>query len=311
MRVILIIALSVFANNLISQINYDEFGEVFPDDVMFVDDIGSHEKIEDVKDSLKQKLMLGFRNTDISSIKEFLSPKLQAEVLNIDSLLNSYEVKFNSVDSIFLFENSGYAFGSTGTIAITKFSNKSIGDLSMEYQYYCPGGQTIVNRISINGKEFPSELATISKLRSKTRDNGLTIREKFDVYDQLLKLISANDGQKYNDYYIPESSNELSRLNGNLSWYALNLGKNAIAVSAAKKGISLNPSNMWINTNLALGLAQNDKMDEAIKIYERFMNEPYREKTFREVFLADIEEIETNGIKVKNKEKIIEILMKK
>lgn len=311
MRVILIIALSIIASNLISQINYDEFGEVFPDDVMFAEDIGSHEKIEDIKDTIKQKLMIGFRNTDINSIKEFLSPKLQSEVLSIDSLLNLFEVKFNSVDSIFLFENSGYAVGSTGTIAITKFSNKSLGNLSIEYQYYCPGGQTIVNRISINGKEFPSELTTISKLRSKTRDNGLTIREKFDAYHQLLKLISANEGQKYNDFYIPESANELSRLNGNLSWYAINLGNNAVAVSAAKKGLSLNPSNVWINTNLALGLAQNDKIDEAIEIYERLMNEPYREKTFREVFLADVEEVESNGIKVKNKEKIIEVLMRK
>ena len=311
MKLKLIIAIGILAINFsFGQINYHEFGQVFPDDVMFVEDIGPHEKLEDVKDSIKQELMVGFRKTDINSIKELLSPKLQNEVLVMDSLLNSYEVKFNSVDSVYLFENSGYAVGLTGTIAITKFSNKSIGNLSMEYQYYCPRGKTIVNRISINGIEFPSELITISKLRSKIQDRELSDKEKFDTYHQLLQLISTNDGERYNDFYIPESNGELSRLNGNLSWHALIIGENAIAVSAAKKGLSLNPSNLWINTNLALGLAQNDRLDEAILIYTKLMNEPYRDKTFQEVFLADIEAVESRGIEVKNKEKIIEILSK-
>jgi len=309
MRIKFIIVFVVFISGIsVGQIGYHEFGEVFPDDVMFVEDIGEHEILENIKDTIKQNIMLGFRNTDINSIQAYLSPKLQTEVKTIDSLLNTYETEYNSVDSVYLLENSGYLFGQSGTTGITKFSHKLLGELSLAYQYYRIGNRTIINRISVNGKEFPSELSTVSMLKSKIENTELSNKEKFDAYQSLLEFISPKEGEKYNDFYLPESPNELSRLNGNLSWYAINIGENEIAVSAATKGLLLDPSNEWINTNLALGLAQSNRLDEALNIYTKLKNKPYRDKIFKEVFLADIEEVEANGIKVKCKKKIIKIL---
>lgn len=303
-----IILLLCIAQSSIGQIKYQEFGQIFADDVMFVEDIGPLESLEEVKDSTKRALMRGFRNTNLKSIQSYLSPKLIIEIPEMDSILNSFEDKYNSVDSIFLFENSGYGVGLTGTIAITKFSHKVVGDLAIEYQYYCPGKSTVINRISINGKEFPSELTIVSRLKSKIREKDLSNREKYEAYKNLIELISPKEGQKYNDFYLPQSSNDLSKLNGSLSWYALNIGENDIAVSAATKGLNLNPSNKWINTNLALGLAQSDKLEQAINIYTELKDIPYRDKIYKDVFLADIEEVEGNGIEIKHKEKIIKAL---
>lgn len=290
------------------QIQYLEFGEVFTEDVMFVEDTGPHELLEDIKDPSMQKIMIGFRNTDIHSIKAFLSPKLSAEVASIDSLLDTYEKKFNSVDSVYLYENTGYAFGRTGTIGLTKFSHRKIGDVSIRYQYISPKGKSVINEISIEDTVFPSQLSLCSKLKSKIKSKDLSFQEKYDASTELLALISIKEGEEYNDFYIPESKSDLSDYNGSLSWYALNIGENETAVSAAQKGLELNPSNTWINTNLALGLAQSGKLDEALVIYKKLMNEPYRNTTYKDVFLKDIEDVEANGIKIKYKNKIIKAL---
>jgi len=87
--------------------------------------------------------------------------------------------------------------------------------------------------IAINDQIFPSELSRINELKSLIRNRELTINEKFEVHRELIGMISPKAGAELNHFGFLQSPDELSRLNGNLSWYALNVSENEIAVQAA------------------------------------------------------------------------------
>lgn len=311
MKVSCVFALVIFVCSMsFGQIKYDHFGQVFPENAQFFEDIGSHKSAEEVGDPLKQKLMLGIRNTDTKSIADLLSPKLQQEVDVIDSVLNIYEAKYNALDSVFLFENLGFAFSQEGYVGITKFSQKSIGSFTIEYQYCVIDKRPVINQLKVSGSTFPTELSRVTALKSLVRRSDQSAKEKFDAYSELLSLIGIDEGKKMNAFCILESKQYLATLNGNLSWYALNIGENEIAVSAARKALELNPSKVWASTNLALALTQLGRLDEAFEIYRKYKDRPYRngKMTYKDVFLKDIKDVEASGITITHKDKIIEVL---
>ena len=64
----------------------------------------------------------------------------------------------------------------------------------------------------------------------------------------------------------------------------------------------------WVNTNLALSLLLQGKYTEAEKIYLPLKDKPYSDATYKKAFLADLDEMEKNGITHTDFEKIRALL---
>lgn len=300
MKRILITCLSLICSLQVSfgQIDFLGFGKVAQEGQTLFRDIPPNRPIEEVKDTSLQKVMLGFRNTDINSISEYLSPSLCKEVGKIDSLLDIHEQKYNSKDSVFLQENLG----------VTIFSNKEIGDLWIEYYFYMENRKPLIYGINVNGVTFPGRSDVPKRIYNRLRLESLSPQESYNLYQELIDTLTVEITEKCNNPIPKRRRTELSNSYGNLSWFALNLGKNKEAVKAARKGLELNPSNVWINTNLALGLAQLGEIEEAKAIYTKFKDVIWRDETLKDFYLIDIQEVEKNGIEIKYKDKIVKLI---
>lgn len=302
-----IIVVLTASKSLSAQIKFFALGRTYPDNVESVPETGGLEPMGKVTDPNLQKIMSGFRRTNIAEIREYLCPKLQDDISIIDSLFNTYEEKYLNLDSIYLHENAGYAIGEEGVSAITMFTHKSKGSLTIEYQYLRLR-KMVVNKIYINGELFPKGIDHIYHLEMLLQDKSLNDKEKLKAYKELRESLTPKEGQEMNEFCLPQNKNNLSTMNGNMSWYALISGENQLAIETAEEGLRLNPKNIWINTNLALGLAQTGQIDKASEIYLSLKDEMYKRKSFKELFLTDIEDLESKGISVTHKKKIHELL---
>jgi tetratricopeptide (TPR) repeat protein len=102
---------------------------------------------------------------------------------------------------------------------------------------------------------------------------------------------------------------ELSSAYGALAWYQLFSKDFAAAEQAARKGLEVDPSQQWINTNLALGLLFQGKYEEAETIYIQLKDQPFNENMdFQTVFLNDLSELEAAGITHPDVEKVRTLL---
>lgn len=85
---------------------------------------------------------------------------------------------------------------------------------------------------------------------------------------------------------------------GNLSWYAIFDHKYSLAETSARKALALDPSQIWVNTNLAHSLILEGKVDEGKAIYQEYKDMKHSDgRLMRVVFLSDIEELQEAGIK--------------
>ena len=102
---------------------------------------------------------------------------------------------------------------------------------------------------------------------------------------------------------------------GSLSWYLLFDRKFREAEKAAKQGISLGEKHQleaetkWIYTNLATALLFQGKYQDAEQLYHRFMGKAYDDsRSWNEVFLTDLEELEAAGITHRDVAKVRKLL---
>jgi lipoprotein NlpI len=98
---------------------------------------------------------------------------------------------------------------------------------------------------------------------------------------------------------------------GNLSWYALFAEDFAAAEQAARSGLALDETATWIHTNLASALLFQGRYKETKVIYDRFRNVPSENepsKTYRKIFLEDLEALEAAGITHKDVKKARKLL---
>jgi tetratricopeptide (TPR) repeat protein len=110
----------------------------------------------------------------------------------------------------------------------------------------------------------------------------------------------------------------LAQKYGGLSWYLLFDHRPKQAEEAAREGLRLGEAyppkeTLWINTNLALALLYQGNYDEAVVIYKRFRGKRFPDddkRTWNEVFLADLDELEAAGITHPDVEKIRKLLEK-
>lgn len=98
--------------------------------------------------------------------------------------------------------------------------------------------------------------------------------------------------------------NLLASAFGNRSWYDVLVGDFEAAIEDAQRGLSYNPSEVWIHTNEAHGYLFSGKIEEARKIYlehleKRSFPNTENQKTFAESILEDFDELrrrQTSGL---------------
>ena len=170
-----------------------------------------------------------------------------------------------------------------------------------------PGRSTFLEAIQYLEKDF-----RIKDLKQKVSDSIVNIA-KINIYLEIIKeykslidsgysLLASNLGSSY----------------GSLSWYQLfekqfanaeQSAQEALDPKTFKKNDGYDSAMVWVNTNLALALLYQGKYAEAEKIYLALKNQPYNKSTYKEAFLADLDELGKAGITHKDVEKI-RILLK-
>jgi len=145
---------------------------------------------------------------------------------------------------------------------------------------------------------------------------GKTNSEKTDFAQKTIKLRQ----KVYTKFQNKNTALQLANAYGYLSWYLLFEKRLVKAEEAALAGLNISgfekPEGFdkqveWIHTNLATSLLYQGKYKDAEKIYKKYMNKPYNEeKTWKEIFLADLDELEKAGITHPDVKKIRELLTK-
>lgn len=81
------------------------------------------------------------------------------------------------------------------------------------------------------------------------------------------------------------------------------------AITSAQKSLELSPDKTGVYSNLALGYVLNNEFEKAKPIYMEWKDKQFdNSRTWKEVFLADIADLEAAGIKHKDFEKVRELL---
>lgn len=96
-----------------------------------------------------------------------------------------------------------------------------------------------------------------------------------------------------------------------LSWFALFVEKYGEAERSAKRTLELSPSSVSVMSSLALAYLFQGKYAESEDIFRTYADQAWphdRHETFREAFLADIDELEQAGISHPDMEKIRDLL---
>ena len=85
---------------------------------------------------------------------------------------------------------------------------------------------------------------------------------------------------------------------GNLSYYYLFSKKFTKSIEVAKQALAIDPTQVWIKTNLAHALLFSEQYEEAKTIYNSIKNieDKPEKRLFSEVLLDDFDVLEKNGI---------------
>jgi tetratricopeptide (TPR) repeat protein len=133
------------------------------------------------------------------------------------------------------------------------------------------------------------------------------------TYAQRIKEVKEKIDEFRGIEQINGARQMVATLYGNLSWYYLFERQFVQAEKAARKALELDSTQQWVNTNLAHALLFQGKFDEAKKIYLSMKDKVYEEdetKKYKDIFLADLKELEEAGITNKDVEKIRKLLEK-
>ncbi|WP_114940962.1 thioredoxin domain-containing protein [Mucilaginibacter endophyticus] len=119
---------------------------------------------------------------------------------------------------------------------------------------------------------------------------------KVERLKQSISLVEKNMQDSTAADFYPK--NKLSSLYGDLAWNQLFIKDFGSTIASAKKGIELAKENDWIYTNLALGYLLSGDVTNAKTLYIDLKNKNYAngQKSFKEAFLKDFEDLEQEGI---------------
>ena len=145
-------------------------------------------------------------------------------------------------------------------------------------------------------KSFPidQELAK-DKLSQQARDDlKFTLNKLCSLASQLKQYDKAVE---YTQLRIDHSPEPDAGAFGTLSWYLLFAGKPEQAIQAAEKGLSIDPEQIWINTNLIPGHLLSGNMGKAKQIFRQHADKKLKEESFGQVLLNDLKTFEEAGIR--------------
>ncbi len=134
-----------------------------------------------------------------------------------------------------------------------------------------------------------------------------------DVHQKVVRQQQIVDLHHQLELYLPDNKdlqNLIASEYGSLAWYQLFDQQFTAAEEAARKGLSIDPTEEWISTNLALSLLYQGKWEAAKAIYLPFKDQPQGDGTYKEVFLEDLDALEKAGITHPDVEKIRQLLQK-
>jgi WD40 repeat protein/energy-coupling factor transporter ATP-binding protein EcfA2 len=111
-------------------------------------------------------------------------------------------------------------------------------------------------------------------------------------------------------YHNQEIRSDLGNAYGVISTFYLLNKNNREAIENAKKGLSIDSTRIWLNTNLVVAYILNDNYEQAIEIFKKNENERYNEfYTFREKILQLARQLEESGLSKDDANKIRRFLL--
>ncbi len=135
---------------------------------------------------------------------------------------------------------------------------------------------------------------------------------KTQKYEEVIKILSdiQNDYPNY-----PPLNSQLANACGELAALYIHSKKFEEAEQIAQKGLKVDPSQNWINANLALGLLFQGKFKLAKAIYLELKDQEVKMEgvenlTFKQAFLRDLDDLEAAGTIHPDVKKIRKLLQK-
>jgi WD40 repeat protein len=158
---------------------------------------------------------------------------------------------------------------------------------------------------STNSDGLLEALTYYSSRLDTTRNNYKYPEKVIMISEKLLKQYPAETGTR----------ERISIICSNLSFHLFNFNKQyQNALKAVNLAIIADSTNLYSYTNLPLAYLFNNRYDEAVMEYKKWIDKPWTVtaefKTFREVFRDDIRDLETRGITHPDFEKVKELLKK-
>lgn len=149
-----------------------------------------------------------------------------------------------------------------------------------EYEYI----QTLLETVYYSSSQLPSPITAFSEQRYA--DAFVSMQSRISISQAL-----QQDGKL--------SSTKLASNYGGLAWYALFAGEYAAAEEAAKKGLKIDPSKIWILTNFAHAKMYLGQRSEASEIYVR--NKGVRipengDRLWEDVIIEDFDKLSSAGL---------------
>ncbi len=114
-------------------------------------------------------------------------------------------------------------------------------------------------------------------------NQSIVLEHKLPVYEEFKDGINEIRKSMSNSYSL-------------MAWYQFVDKEYKAGKLYAMKAYVTDPTQDWINVLLALSYLLNDEPAKAFSIYKSYADKPYRDQTYREVFLQSLTDIEAEGV---------------
>ncbi|MCP4353283.1 MAG: tetratricopeptide repeat protein, partial [Desulfobacterales bacterium] len=152
--------------------------------------------------------------------------------------------------------------------------------------------------------QYFRQALTIARKLAKDRLNRQAQNDLEWVLDKLHPLAFSEKQYKKAAEYLKEQIDNTSQPHaqswGTLSWYLIFAGQYKQAAKAAQKGLSIDPEQTWIATNLVHGHLLSGNMEAAKQVFKKYADKKIEQETFADVLLNDFKIFEEAGIKHPN-----------
>ena len=202
------------------------------------------------------------------------------------------------------YQSSGFKYAKQAEATLSLYSTDI--PIIKRYNYRTAELISYFENITVEDLHIQARINKVLPLEEKNRTEADPAKK---VANQVKVVgILENVWQQYseNASIIPT----LSKAYSSLAWHQLFNRHFVEAEQAANKGLEIDPSQEWINTNLALALLYQGKYKEAKEIYLKLKDKPYGAATYSKAFLEDLNALGQEGIIHPDVKKIRELLHK-